>query len=225
MTILTIRIKHTLAAGITLFCLTIGPVAQDRQGQADPTVSDMKVVGGRTYTNRSFAFSLRLPEGWTAYGRDASNSMMRRTEDAYAPADPATEAKIRASVERTDTLLTAFKYPAGAGVALNPTFTVAAEPLVKGVKTGEDALRRVRAGRLYMKYRTEVAEDIRAERIGGVEFAVMAERIFVGDLTVMQKYYMTTSKGYALGFVLVYAEDSDLKTLTEVINSVRFDRP
>lgn len=128
-------------------------------------------------------------------------------------------------MERTDALLSVFKHPAGAGVPFNPVFTVAAEPLIEGVKTGVGALRHVRAGRLYLKYRTEVAEDIHVERIGGVEFAVMTERIFVGDMTVMQKYYMTTSKGYALGFVLVYADENDLKVLTGVINSVRFDRP
>lgn len=224
MTKMIILNKNLLAAIITLCCLTLSPTtAQDRNGQVTPAAPEVVPSEGSTYINKYFAFSLKMPGGWTAYGRDADKIFKGRIEDAYVSTDPATKAKISASIERTDNLLTLFKFPYG--VVLNPTFAVAAEPLVKGVKTGKEVLQQIRLSRLYMKYRTEVAEDIHTERVGGADFAVMTQRIYANDLVGMQKFYITISKGYALAFVLVYVEERDLTTMMEVIKSIKFEHP
>ena len=205
--------------------------AQETPRKSDPppppaeTPFDKNRVEGGALSNDFFGISFDVPKGWTVLGVAENKAAMEAGRQIVEEgASEKKKAGIEASINRVGVLLNAAKNPPGApNQSFNALLLCMAERIPTAViKTGPDyfsAMQRIFVG---TAAKMELTSPLRAQRVGGVAFTVADVQSTIGAGVAAQRYYITLSKGYALVIVYTYFDDADLKTLDEVISSIKF---
>jgi hypothetical protein len=176
--------------------------------------------GGR-YVNDFFGLSLTPPKDWQVVAAPPKAALTEMTNTNIAPDDARKQVEINDSIQRTTTLLSLTKHPAGSPA--NAVFLFVAERVPSSVyATGTDVLRSIEAGFKGTQFKVEFQQGgIRTERIGGAEFAVATFKVNAPAGVFMQKTYVTVRKGYGLQFFLTYVVDEgSVATFDEAVRSV-----
>ncbi|MFL6255702.1 MAG: hypothetical protein ACJ74T_11885 [Pyrinomonadaceae bacterium] len=204
------------------------PVSQGRPPaapQKQVPVNQGRLEGG-TYTNDFFGISFSTPPGWVAQDVAAKQAIMDKGKQIFEGGNNTAREKagVEASMQRTVFLLSISKYELGATRAdFNAQMSFLAERVPTAVvKTGRDYLMQMMRVAKLSSANLELTGPIRAERVGGVSFAVADARLTVGAGVAAQKYYSTISKGHALLFAFTYADEADAQAFEELIKSIRF---
>jgi hypothetical protein len=179
-------------------------------------------VVGSTYRNTYFGLQLTFPRGWVVQG-EATKERMKEMGKSMAVTKSETEkAQTDAAVERSANLLTISKLPLGTMGQFNALLTCVAEPLPLAM-TRAMYMVRLKESLLNMTIPVKVEEEGGIETINGTQFSTLTILMTPPrSLPAQQKYYVTTRKGYALGFVTTIFTESDREALNGIIKSIRF---
>jgi hypothetical protein len=182
------------------------------------------LLDGSAYTNEFFGLTLTLPEGWKVQGEAADKLTGDKVRKLIDTKDPAAQARLERSVADTLNLLTAYQYPLGAAVHFNPAFFCAAEKIPPGADgaTAADYMDVLKQTLRHSRAPVTIDRDVYTENVGGETFAVIDITTRFPNAVGHQRYYTHIKRGYALSLVLTYLTEEQLRTLTGVIESVRF---
>lgn len=192
-------------------------------GQNDSTKLDYGTLDGSVYTNRYFGLQLTIPARWQVPDDQAKARINQAGRDLLKSENQKVQENIDASVQNTVQLLTLYKYPPETQAAeANAGFICGAEKItVSGVTSGRAYLEATKKALKLATVPTRVEKDIYSEHLNGVDFAVMDVIIDYPAGQVKERYHAYVKKGYALFFISVYTREEDLKTLNEVLKSVK----
>jgi len=130
---------------------------------------DAGTVKDSTYTNSYFEIRLRIPDGWQVQDNEATRALLERGRALIVGDNKNLNAQVNASLQKSLTLLTMFKYPPGSPVDFNPGFICMVERLdgLPGIKKGSDYLFHVRKGLLSANLEITVAKRSTLDRSRG----------------------------------------------------------
>jgi hypothetical protein len=181
-------------------------------------------LDGSAYTNEYFGLTLTLPEGWKVHAVAAERLTGERVRKLIDTGDPAAQARLEKGVANTLNLLTVYEHPVGAAVHFNPAFFCAAEKILPGADGATDAdyMDVLKQTLRHSRAPVTVDRDVYTETVGGETFSVIDITTRFPDAIGHQRYYTHIRRGYALSLVLTYLTQEQLRTLTAVVDSVRF---
>jgi hypothetical protein len=176
---------------------------------------------GPTYTNNALGFTVTLPLGWQVQDREVHEQF---AESATKKTEEITEGKpgAQASVERTKLLFIALKPTDG---LTNPSVVAMTEDLT--------LVFNIRTPRQYLESMRQVAansplvfdDQITTEKINGVEFGVSGaaprDTMSAPSPGIRQRYYVILQKNRALGFILTYDGNEQLRACMDMLNSFK----
>lgn len=194
-------------------------------GPTGETAVDRGRIEGGTFTSDFFGLSFALPQGWVAQDAAARKAVIEEGKKIVNEgASARRKAGLEASLERTSLLISVSKYdPTTPRPAFNASLLCYAERAPSAiVKTGRDYIDAMLRGFTGTGAKMELLGPVRSERLGGVAFTAADIKVTAGPYVVMQKYYVTVMKGYALVFTYSYVDEADVKTFDELIKSVKF---
>ena len=186
---------------------------------------DLGSVTDSIYRNEYFGFSVALPPDWNIQDQDTIQENSNRGQKMLAGDDKNLEATLKAAEMTTFTLFAALKHPFGAPVQYNPNISCIAERVshLPGIKKGQDYLfhskKLLESSQLQIHFPSEIS----TESLGGMDFGVMHTEIPITGMTVRQKYYAAIIKGYSLGFVVSFTNDSEKSLLQDILETITFN--
>jgi hypothetical protein len=184
---------------------------------------DPGTVEFRTYTNKTFRFSVTFPDTWLIPDNDFEVYMKTQGYDLSLKVPPgltpATKNKINKSLQSVTVLLTAYKKVPG--MDENAIVRISVENLKSApqVKDGVDYL-----DAILQTYKTMQLPkgfkytETQAEKLGQKQFA------FIDSETTADKrrLYATVRNGHALLFSITYTERADLEVLRQILTNGNF---
>lgn len=201
------------------------PPPAPAQRPAEVTLPDVGRLEGTQYVNDYFGLSFSIPASWTVEDSTAKRAMLEAGAKAITPPDGKNKEQIEASVARSYYIISAHKYPRGtpsAGFNAHFGFYVERVPTAI-VKTGGDYLRQMVRTSSMTAVKIEPVGAVRAVKIGGADFDTLDTKMTLPNgVTAAQRWYVTVRQKVSLTFVLTYIDDDDVKTLEEVMKSVKF---
>jgi len=177
------------------------------------------VLDNNTYRNDFFGFEVALPEDWHQYdpeeieavkkiGLESFKTNKEKFDKAFA--DAAKKEMIVLAVANT-------KNSGGRGINLmlgitrQPSLSISSEQVLIASK------------KFFLNNaKIKLLKDVQTLDIAGQQFSTISFEISLGGRTVFQKLLTTMRRGYALSFVMTYLDDSDLRSLEKVVNTIKF---
>jgi len=196
-------------------------------GVAAPSKEELMKRGrveGQLYSNAYFGFSLPIPEGWHIQGEESRDRIIKAGGRLIVGEDQKLKALIESPRPSSAMPLAVFRYPIGSPVPFNPSFALVIEDVggAPGIKRGSDYLYHVKRLMQAAQVKPTLGEEIYSKNLGGVDFDVLDVALDLGVAVVRQRYYTTIVKGHALSVIIAYNSEDDLKALTQVLDSVKF---
>ena len=185
---------------------------------------DFGTLDNSSYSNRYFGFSVTLPKDWSVQDQKSQQRLSKRGAQLIAGDDQNLKAIVKASEMQTVNLLAAFEHPLGAPVDFNPSIACVAERVreMPGITRGRDYLFQARKMLESGKMQISFPRDYSTEQIGGLNFDLMETELHISGRTVQQKYYASIKKGYALCFILSFANPDQAGALQNILNTIAF---
>ncbi len=206
-----------LFAILVLFSLVVPTNAQQLS-----TPDDGSVTNG-VYTNRFFGFSVAYPKGWVVHG-EATNVRLKEIGKERATTTGAMSAASSEVILRnTYQLLTAFQYPMGTAVDVNPGFMLVAERVshAPAIITGGDYLLHVRP--LMIQTGVVPLTDEPAElTLAGRKFFRQDSRTEINGASVQQAIVITINQGFAIAFIVSGKDQQSIDELVESVSTLKF---
>lgn len=208
---------------LAMLCVSgFSQTAKTTTSQAEPDLPDDGVVSGSTYSNKYFGLTLTIPADWEVQGQSVKQDIKERGKELVTSEDPTKRQQLNKAIDNTLNLLTITQTPLGANATFNPLLLVVAEKLPAGAPAMTDseyssALKRAFH---YSQVPVTIEKDIYLESIGGTSFSVISTSIDFKGVIVRQKYYAHVKKGYALGFILSFQTEDQLKAQEGILRSV-----
>ena len=157
---------------------------------------------------------------------DATNTRLKEIGKERATSTGALSASSsEVMLKNTYQLLTAFQYPMGAAVEVNPAFMLVAERVghAPAIVTGRDYLLHVRP--LMIKTGVIPINDEPAElMLAGRKFFRQDSRMEAMGVTMQQTIMITVTKGFALAFILSGKDQSSIDQSVQGVKTLRVCR-
>jgi hypothetical protein len=177
----------------------------------------------RTYTNKTFRFSVTFPDTWLIPDNDFEAYMKTQGYDLSLKAppglSPATKNKINKSLQSVTVLLTAYKKVPGmdenAIVRISVENLKAAPQIKDGVDYIDAILQTYKTMQLPKGFKYS---ETQAEKLGKMQFA-FADSETTDD---KRRLYATVRNGHALLFSITYTERVDLEVLRQILTNGNF---
>lgn len=178
---------------------------------------------GQTYANKGLGFRLTLPKEWQVqdietqkhFGQYAGQKVQDFSKN---------QAAVQASTERTKLLFLAIK-PSEGMIKPNIVGMVEEIPLALNVKTSRQYLESM-LSLSNASSPLSFSETIETVKINGVNFSVVSAKLKESSVittpTLVQRYYVTLHKNYAIAFILTFSGDEPEKPYLEMLNSFKF---
>jgi len=211
--------KHSLF--LIAILLLLGVVAPVSHAQQTSTPDDGDVVNG-VYTNRFFGLSVTYPKDWVVHG-EATNTRLKEIGKGATSSGAMSAASTEVILKNTYQLLTAFQYPMGAVVEVNPSFMLIAERVnhAPGIVNGRDYLLYVRP----MMIKTGVIpvnDEPSSLLLGGHKFFRQNSRMQVNGMSLEQSIVITVIKGFAIAFILSGKDQPSIDEMFKAAGTLRF---
>ncbi len=173
-----------------------------------------------TYVNNYFGFALEFPEGW--YNSDPLEIEDRKNAGIEA---------LKTNREKTDR---AFADAANKEVII---FAVSKKKLEEGGsenflvgvmklpenETDANALLISSKNFFLTNPKIKLLEDVKNIEKNGVKYATVSFVTTIGDQQIYQTLFITIRKGYSVGFTFSYLDESGLKSLEKIFETVKFN--
>ena len=181
-------------------------------------------VEGLSYTNEFFGLSIQIPDKWAVQDKQSVDEMQEVGKDAVAGDDKELKKALDESKNTSLNLLTVFQHPLGSNITFNPSFVSIAENVSQfpSIKTGKEYLEGTKEILKKAQVEYVFGKDIYEEKIDGISFNVMELSVTVNNIKIFQKYYSTITNKYSLNFIITYTTDEELKSVQQVLNSIKF---
>lgn len=207
--------RYFFFVAIVLSLCFVGPVskAQEAGGPDDGSVDE------GVYSNRFFGFSVTYPKDWVVHGEATNVRLKEIGKERAASTGAMSAASSEVLLKNTYQLLTAFQYPLGAAVGMNPGFMLVAERVshAPAIVTGRDYLLSVRP--LMIKTGVMPINDAPIElTLAGRKFFRQDSRMLVNGETIDQSIIITIDKAFALAFIL---SGKGPRSIDEMFNAVK----
>ena len=198
-------------------------VAKTSVEMAPKTQIDPGTIEYRSYTNKTFNFSVTFPDSWLIPDNDFEKYMKSQGYDLSLKAPPglsaATKNKINRTLQKVTVLLTAYKKVPG--MDENAVVRISVEDLKTSpqIKDGVDYIDAVLATYKTMQLPPRFKySETQAEKLGPMQFA------FADSETAEDKrrIYATVRNGYALLFSITYTDKDDLEVLRQMLTDGNF---
>ena len=201
--------------------LSLPAATQGPAGQSE-TAPDAGMIEGRIYTNQFFRFRLTIPEKWAVSPVGTLKQALDRGKEQLKTGDSSAE-RMKRSADRTVQLLLVSESPLGT-VVVNPMLVCAAERLPEGSSVTNGAQYLASMSRTFPNAGVKITlvKEAYPQMIDGVEFSAMDANLSAGNVQSFRRYYAYVQKGYALVFIITPFTDENLKKLTDVMNSIKF---
>jgi hypothetical protein len=182
---------------------------------------DQGTIENSVYHNNYFGMSITIPNDWSVLDKEQMELIANMGKQMVG-----SDSKkiIEATKHQSIKLLALFKHPLGSPVDFNPSFMCMAERVrhLPGINRGRDyhyhSRKLLKSSGINIKF----ADKIYSETYGGVTFDVMSSEMRLGDIAILQKQYVTITKGYALAFVVSYSTPEQEKFLGNILNTLTF---
>ncbi len=191
-----------------------------------PRIDVSGKLEGSTYTNAFFGFTLTLPHGWQAQDIEVKKQFTEVVKDKAQEDSVMRQRAYQASIARTSLLLIAVK---PTEERTNPLVISMAEDigLAFNIRTPRQYAEQLRQLSIIDKNSLLIFEDeVKTERIGGVEFAVVDAVARNPNITPVakarQSYYLTVRNKYGISFILTYHSPEELQACKEMLASLKF---
>lgn len=191
-------------------------------GQRAPAKIDFGSIEGSVFRHKYFGLEITIPQKWHVVENEDVKRAMALAKQSVVDKNKQLEPGLDASLLDTLNLLTVFKYPPSTTGISNAAFACVAEKKVQSL-TGKDYLMSMKSLMQQANLPFKFEREVYSQLIGGKEFAVLPVRgTSQQGVSFNQNYYAIIMKGYALGFIITYHNDEDLKLLEVMIKSVKF---
>lgn len=181
---------------------------------------DIGHLDGLKYVNKLFGLSFSIPATWIVENPNRREEIVQSSRKLLEKESPQLREQYEKSMSQSTTMLSLIRVPKG--TPNNASFLLIAERISSpAIKNGVDALRAVQALMKGKDFVVEFQDDIRTERINGLDFGVVNVTVTSGPITLKQKIYVIVKYGYALEFFLTYVDDAHLTTYTTMMQSVK----
>ena len=186
---------------------------------------DYGTINESVYRNEYFGLDVKLPADWSVQDQEAQRRMMEAGSEMVSGGDKNMKAAMKASEQQTVNLLAVFQHPLGTPVPFNPSLMCMAERVrdMPGIGRGRDYLYHARSVMETGAVKFEFGKEITTETLDGVDFDVMHVSMPMPGGVVLQKYYATIMKGYALALIVSYGTTGQEAELQAILQGVSFD--
>ena len=184
---------------------------------------DPGTVDFRTYTNKTFRFSVTFPDDWIIPDKDIEAYVKTQGVDLNPKLPalllPSTKNQIIRNTKNISVLLTVFKKVPG--MADNTSIRISVEnlktfPQIKDAVDYMDALRiTYKAMQLPVGFKYS---ETQAEKLGKKQFAFLD----IETKDDKRRLYATVRNGHALIFSITYADRGDLEVLRQILTNGDF---
>jgi hypothetical protein len=202
--------------------LLLGFVAPVSNAQQTSTPDDGSVDKG-VYRNTFFGFSVAYPKDWVVHG-EATNTRLKEIGKERATSTGAmSAASTEVILRNTYQLLTAFQYPMGAVVEVNPSFMLIAERVshAPAIVTGRDYLLYVRP--LMIKTGVLPVNDEPAPlMLDGRKFFRQDSRMQVNGVSFDQSIIITVNQGFAIAFILSGKDQPSIDEMFKAVGTLKY---
>ncbi|MBC8028705.1 MAG: hypothetical protein H7Z16_01225 [Pyrinomonadaceae bacterium] len=202
--------------------LLLGFAVPASNAQQTSTPDDGSVDKG-VYSNMFFGFSVAYPKDWVVHG-EATNTRLKEIGKERATSTGAmSAASTEVILKNTYQLLTAFQYPMGAVVEVNPSFMLIAERVshAPGIVTGRDYLLYVRP--LMIKTGVLPVNDEPAPlMLGGRKFFRQDSRMQINGMSLDQSIIITVNQGFAIAFILSGKDRPSIDEMFKAVGTLKF---
>jgi hypothetical protein len=208
---------------LTVALLTLA-VAFAQTPASDAPKPDVGNINGAIYTNDFFGLQISIPAQWSVAGEAAKKQLLEKGQEIVKPDDEKTQKAVQDAAQRVTQLLTLSKSPLGTA-GPNSSFICLSEQMPPQASqiSGRDYL--VAMTKLF-KYSTipvSAEGEPQPGKINGTEFFVLdvAYQTPAGG-KIVQRYYASVMRGYALVFIVTAFDEQDRKITDEILSSIKF---
>ena len=180
------------------------------------SVADRGVTHDGTYMNPDFGFSFKYPKDWVVHG-EATNERIRELGKEKIAEDGKSKASLEVAMNNTYQLLTVFRYAVGTpGIGFNPAILIFAEKVshAPGITNGKDYLLNVRALSATTGTKALLKEP-KEYQLSGSQFFRDDYAAQVNGMPMVQVYFATLVKGYAVVFVFIGEDQKSVDEMTK----------
>ena len=175
-----------------------------------------------TYTNRDFGFSFKYPKDWTVHGAATNERIMELGKEKLTEAGALSKPSAEVAIKNTYQLLTVFRHPVGTpGITFNPAILVIAEKIdyAPGIKNGKDYLLNVRAILTKAGGHQILLKEPVEYHFAGSQFFRDNHAAEVNGVHMVQSYFATVSKGYALVFIFLGEDEKSVDEMSKAMET------
>lgn len=186
------------------------------------TEVDRGVTRDGVYTNFDLGFTFKYPKDWVVHG-EATNKRIREIgKEKVVESGALPKASVEVAVNNSYQLLTVFRYPVGKpGIHFNPGILVIAERVdfAPGITNGKDYLLNVRA--ILLKAGAQVLlKEPMEYNFGGSQFFRDNYAVDIAGVSVLQAFFATVVKGYALGFIFMGEDQKSVDEMAKAMETL-----
>ncbi len=179
---------------------------------------------GSVYHNDYLGLAIALPVEWSVEDPQLTKETARTGGRMLAGDKENLQATLEEGQQRTVQLFNAFKFLPGSPVPHNPYIFACAENLSRspGVQTGDDYLFHARRVLEAGQFKFSFPREVTVETLGGVPFHVMAVELDIPPAgKMMQEYFATVRKGYALVLTTAFWTEEERIELRNILNTMK----
>jgi len=177
---------------------------------------------GSVYHNDYLGLTVTLPPEWSVQDRELPKQTSRPGGQMLAGGSESMQTTLKEGEQRTIPLFNVFKFLPGSPVPDNPYIYACAENMsaYPGIQTGGDYLFHARRVLEAGQFKFSFPREVYVETLAGVPFHVMTTELVIPPAgKMMQEYFATVRKGYALVFTLSYWTPEERTELRNALNT------
>ena len=204
---------------IIALLLVIGLLSCGLQSETAENAIDFGDFQDGVYNNTFFNLAIAIPEDWHVLDAETRNQIMRQGGKLIAGNNRNLKAAMNAADLDSLNLLAAYEYAPGTPVTSNPGIMIVAEKIkhMPGIRRGSDYHYHTKKMMRMSNINVSFPEEIYETSIDEVSFDVMEMQINMGQMSIMQKQYVTIMNGYALLVGLTYQDGEGLYKLEDIL--------
>ncbi|MDD7887277.1 hypothetical protein [Flavivirga sp. 57AJ16] len=188
-----------------------------------PMFFDYGSVKEGVYDNTFFKFKLPINPDWYILNNDEADRLYQSGNDLVSGNNESLKKTLDASMVNVAKLITVFKLELGATDDFNPSILINAENLKNypGVDTPTKYLAQAKALIRRSAMDIEYIEEKDKVQIGSQDFVFMSLKNKGYGYEILQDYYVTLKKGFAISFIMSYTTEEDKDVLYKMFDKLK----
>lgn len=188
-----------------------------------PMTFDYGSIENGIYDNTFFKFKLPINQEWYVLDNKEANEVYKIGNEVASGEDEFLKKKMTASQINVAKLVTTFRVAPGTNITFNPSLIINAEnlnnsPQIKSVNDYLSVAKQL-LGKTAMNI--EYLEEKDLVKIGSQDFGFLKLENKFNETSILQDYYVTLKKGFAISFIMSYTNEDEKEMLYEMFNELK----